>query len=82
MVALPGYTKAIPSPSVLFSLSEKILNSAHNLVFPSDNEYKVRVKTDVKTKGKPSEKAPLVKETLLWNPSITLKRDGMWIVAE
>ncbi|HEU0137521.1 MAG TPA: hypothetical protein VFQ50_09530 [Flavobacterium sp.] len=81
MTAVSGYSKSIPSPSVLFALSEKILNEAHNLVFPMENEHKTKFKIDVRGKSKPAEKTPLLKETKVWNPSFTLKRDGMWIVA-
>lgn len=81
IAVVPGYSKAIPSPSVLFTISEKILNEAHHFVFPSETDNKQKMKIETKSKIKPVEKAPLLKDTFIWNPSLTLKRDGMWIVA-
>lgn len=78
MLTIPGYSKAIPSPSVLFALSERIINEAQNFIF-SAKEIKTKKKADEK------EKEVLVSpinsnEEWIWNP-LEIKRDGMWIVS-
>ncbi len=79
MMAAQGYSKGFPSPSVLFSLSEKIINEASQLIFPAQKEVKQKSKPDVKIKVSPvkTEKT----DDFLWNP-VEIRRDGMWIVAE
>ncbi|MBF6607505.1 MAG: hypothetical protein ITG00_02070 [Flavobacterium sp.] len=78
LIASQGYSKGFPSPSVLFSISEKIINEAHQLVFSSDKE-KLKKKPEVKIKTK-VEKTDSATEQF-WNP-VEIRRDGMWIVAE
>lgn len=78
MLTIPGYSKAIPSPSVLFALSERIINEAQHFIF-SAKEIKTKKKADEK------EKEVLVSpinsnEEWIWNP-LEIKRDGMWIVS-
>lgn len=77
-LSFSGYSKAIPSPSVLFALSERIINEAQNLIFPS-KDLKVKKKVEEKERevlSTPNDDA----DVWLWNP-VEIKRDGMWIVS-
>ena len=73
-----GYSKAIPSPSVLFALSERIIHEAQSIFF-TPKEFKVKKKVEVKEVD--ILKAPADgSDAWLWNP-LEIKRDGMWIVS-
>ncbi|HEX8268428.1 MAG TPA: hypothetical protein VF581_00935 [Flavobacterium sp.] len=79
-LTISGYSKAVPSPSVFFGITEKILTGAHNFVFP---EAKVtsKLRTEVKNKPQAAPKTNTALESV-WNASFKLKRDGMWIISE
>lgn len=79
MIALPGYSKSFPNPSVLFAISEKIINEAQNLVFPTAKEDNKKKKIEIKEKVKSIDAEG--EQEFLWNP-VQIRRDGMWIVAE
>ena len=77
-MSIPGYSEAIPSPSVLFSLSERIINEAQNFLFPI-KEGKTKKRAEEKDKDVlflPVKNS----EEWIWNP-LEIKRDGMWIVS-
>jgi hypothetical protein len=81
-LTVQGYSKAIPGPSVLFSISEKILTEAHQFVFSTEKEMPkatVKVKPEVKTKVKTTVKK---QDKSLWDLSLQVRREGMWIIAE
>ena len=87
-VGFQGFSREIPAPSVLFSISEKILAQAQAFMFPSF-EKPVRsgkVKPIIKVKAK----APLKVESGIQEKpvvpapaaSVKVKRDGMFITTE
>lgn len=77
-LSIPGYSKAIPSPSVLFTLSERIINEAQNFIFPVKE---VKVKKKVEDRDKEILVSPIRNsDEWIWNP-LEIKRDGMWIVS-
>ncbi len=80
-VAANGYSKAVPSPTVFFNISEKILEGAHQFVFPDTKvTSKLQPKKDSKSKTQAVSKSQEALETL-WNP-LTIRRDGIWIVTQ
>lgn len=82
-VGVSGYSKAVPSPSIFFNLSERILEEAHQFVFPVKNvTSKIQPKkVETKPKTKVSEKSQESLEQL-WNPNFKIGRQSLWIVAQ
>ncbi len=77
-ISYSGYSKAIPSPSVLFALSERIIHEAQSMFF---TPKELKVKKKVEEKEVEILKAPADEsDAWLWNP-VEIKRDGMWIVS-
>ncbi|HEX8563287.1 MAG TPA: hypothetical protein VF676_09945 [Flavobacterium sp.] len=83
MFALAGHSKAVPSPNIFFNLSERILEEAHQFVFPVQKvTSKIQPKkSEVKAKSKTAVKSQQSLE-LLWNPTFKIRREGIWIIAE
>lgn len=81
-VTVNGYSKSIPSPSVFFAISERILNEAQSLIFLSyKDNVKPKIVIDLQPKTKQVDKVIPTSESL-WNPTLTLRREGMWIISE
>lgn len=88
LVGFQGFSKsAIPGPSILFSISEKILAQAQAFMFPSfDKPVKTpKVKPIIKVKAKVPlkidsgiQEKPVAPVTT----SVKVKRDGMFITTE
>lgn len=80
-----GYSKAIPRPSVLFSISESILTHVQEFIF-SIPEKEIQKPAKIKPAAKVKAKAAKVIEAADAKPTnkseIKVYRDGMWIVAE
>lgn len=85
LVGFQGFSKtAIPGPSVLFSISEKILAHAQAFIFPTGDKpvkstklkpiIKVKAKAPLKIDAGVQEK-PITPVTA----SVKVKRDGMFI---
>lgn len=80
-VAANGYSKAVPSPTIFFNLSEIILESANQFVFPD-----TKVTSKIQVKKAPKQKTQNVIESqealeAIWNP-MKIRREGIWIVTE
>lgn len=89
LVGVKGFSKEVPGPSVLFSITEKILAQAQQFVFPTSEKTPMKPlkgKTVIKVKSK----VPLkVVDPAAEKPSVApqatpvkVKRDGMWITTE
>ena len=81
LCSFSGYSKAVPSPSVFFNLSERILEEAHQFVFPIQ---KVTSKIQPKHNPKPKTKIaiPLAEDLgILWNPVFKVRNEGIWSIA-
>jgi hypothetical protein len=88
LVGFQGFSKEIPGPSVLFSISEKILTQAQQLIFPSFEkpvQKPMKVKPIIKVKSKAPLKvvdsAPQEKPAVQAS-TVKVKRDGMFITTE
>ena len=88
LVGIQGFSKEIPGPSVLFSISEKILTQAQQLIFPSFDkpvQKPAKVKPIIKVKAKAPLKVvdPAAQEkTSTQASTVKVKRDGMFITTE
>ncbi|RZJ70323.1 hypothetical protein [Flavobacterium sp.] len=86
-VGMQGFSKEVPAPSVLFSISEKILAQAQELFSSFDKPtVKPLRKTVIKVKSKaplkivePIQEKPVAPAT---STSVKVKRDGMFITTE
>ncbi len=81
LFSFSGYSKAVPSPSVFFNLSERILEEAHQFVFPVQKvTSKIQPKHAPRLKNKIA--IPLAEDLgILWNPVLKFRSEGMWIIA-
>ncbi|NMH29674.1 hypothetical protein [Flavobacterium silvaticum] len=95
MVSVAGYSNHIPKPSVLFSITEKILAQAQQFLFASTDKpaKATKAKPVIKVKAKapltvpveaitPPDKPEVVTTTTITVKTVTIKRDGMFIVCE
>ncbi|RZJ29027.1 MAG: hypothetical protein EOO48_08505 [Flavobacterium sp.] len=83
LFSVTSYGKGIPTP-FWYSISEKILNGAHQLI--SDDvplPAKPKIKTQ-KLKGEctPLKCIPKKEKSILPTPFFTIKADGMWLEAQ
>jgi hypothetical protein len=86
-MASQGYCKAIPGPSVLFSISDKIIAQAQdffNFSLPEKDVPKIiKTKAATKIKAKTTVKnVELSAPKAVQKPITRVYRDGMWIVTE
>ena len=81
LLSVSAYSKGIPTP-FWYSISEKILTGAHQLISPEDTPpAKPKVKIQ-KTKPEctPLKCTPKKENSILPTPFFTIK-DGMWIAS-
>lgn len=80
-VAFVGYSKAVPSPTVFFNISEKILEGAHQFVFPNTKVTSKILPKKVESQAK-IDNAAKSQDALesLWNPRLTVRREGIWVL--
>lgn len=76
-----GYSKAIPSPSVLFALSERIINEAQNLIFPAKEVKEIKIKRKIEEQERDILTSPALDVEPWLRNQLEIKRDGMWIVS-
>lgn len=87
LVGFQGFSKEIPGPSVLFSISEKILTQAQQFMFPSFEKTapkSIKVKPVIKVKAKAPLKIvdPVQEKPTPAQETVKVKRDGMFIATE
>lgn len=81
LFSVSAYSKGIPTP-FWYSISEKILTSAHQLITPDDEPQlkpKVKVVQKVKPEATPLKCIPKKEKNILPTPSFTIKPDGAWL---
>jgi len=83
LFSLSAYSKGIPTP-FWYSISEKILTEAHQLITPEETPSPAKPKKvqKVKPESTPLKCTPKKENSILPTPFFTIKPDGMWTPTE